>query len=259
MVGEWTEVVRQQLGMGRLLPLGGPADGAWISEHAASGVLRRAAEGMAGVRLGRLRISLAHPEAPGKAAVPPPPSALPPGPLRIEADIEVEFGALAQVPLVQKAEQVREVLLNAAENSIGLDTAEADLRITGLLEQSPPPAAEEGEAGEGEAAEGEPETAAGPGGDGVPEPSARIPAAAAAVPGVVRLAPVLGGLAARPVRIEDTDEPERRHVQVQVAAATTHRALDVAVAVRAAVTDAAAADTSVPVTVAVVVTAIEPP
>ncbi|MGA6226178.1 nucleopolyhedrovirus P10 family protein, partial [Streptomyces umbrinus] len=39
----WTQAVRNQLGLGRLLPLGGPHDGAWITEAAATAVLRRAA------------------------------------------------------------------------------------------------------------------------------------------------------------------------------------------------------------------------
>ncbi|MYT04947.1 nucleopolyhedrovirus P10 family protein, partial [Streptomyces sp. SID5470] len=31
---QWARTVRRQLGLGRLLPLGGPRDGAWISEEA---------------------------------------------------------------------------------------------------------------------------------------------------------------------------------------------------------------------------------
>ncbi|MGC3004257.1 nucleopolyhedrovirus P10 family protein, partial [Streptomyces sp. G35A] len=32
----WTRAVREQVGLGRLLPLGGPRDGAWIAERAAA-------------------------------------------------------------------------------------------------------------------------------------------------------------------------------------------------------------------------------
>ncbi|MGW0417238.1 nucleopolyhedrovirus P10 family protein, partial [Streptomyces collinus] len=35
----WTQGVRHQLALGRLLPLGGPRDGAWIAEGAAAAVL----------------------------------------------------------------------------------------------------------------------------------------------------------------------------------------------------------------------------
>jgi hypothetical protein len=66
-----------------------------------------------------------------------------------------------------------------------------------------------------------------------------------------------GGLA-RPVQIEDSDEPPGRHVQIQLAVAETHRALDVSLAVRAAVAAAAQTGAPGPVTVAVLVTAVEP-
>ncbi|MGW4007061.1 hypothetical protein ACWEGM_35730, partial [Streptomyces nigra] len=41
--------VRRQTGLGRLLPLGGARDGAWIFEKAAEAVLRRAAEPVHGL------------------------------------------------------------------------------------------------------------------------------------------------------------------------------------------------------------------
>ncbi|HSX97426.1 MAG TPA: nucleopolyhedrovirus P10 family protein, partial [Streptomyces sp.] len=81
----WTKAVRRHLGPGRVLPLGGPQDGAWITERAAESVLRRAAAALRGLSLGPLRISLAGPDG-HEAAVPPPPSALPSGPLRVTAD-----------------------------------------------------------------------------------------------------------------------------------------------------------------------------
>src|ERR1044072_7483521 len=84
-VDEWAKAVRQQVGLGRVLPLGGPRDGAWITEKAARSVLRRAADSTRGVRLGTLRISPIDGAASYDPAVPPPPSALPPGPLRSEA------------------------------------------------------------------------------------------------------------------------------------------------------------------------------
>ncbi|MFH8416370.1 hypothetical protein [Streptomyces collinus] len=47
-----TQAVRHQFGLGRLLPLGGPADGAWITEQAAVQALRRAAGDLADVATG---------------------------------------------------------------------------------------------------------------------------------------------------------------------------------------------------------------
>src|SRR5256885_5383132 len=102
----WAQTVRHQLGLGRLLPLGGPHDGAWISEEAAGAVLRRAAEELRGVRLDALRISLADPDTAVDPVVPPPPSALPPGPLRVTAD----FAATASEPLPTTAAVVRTTL-----------------------------------------------------------------------------------------------------------------------------------------------------
>ncbi|NEB73078.1 nucleopolyhedrovirus P10 family protein, partial [Streptomyces fulvissimus] len=46
----WTEAVRHQLGLGRLLPMGEAPDGAWLTEAAARTVLRRSADEVPGVR-----------------------------------------------------------------------------------------------------------------------------------------------------------------------------------------------------------------
>ncbi|MFF8368208.1 hypothetical protein ACF05W_05150 [Streptomyces lydicus] len=241
--------VRRQLGIGRLLPLGGPADGSWIAERAAVGVLRTAAGLPAGVRLGPLRLSLADPAQVAEPAVPAPPSALPAGPLRIEA----EFAAVADRPLPALADQVRTALLEAAFQQLGLVVGVVDLRVSELLE----------------AGEGGQRTAAGPpGGAAPPEPPghpagphgpaadgstgipqdgpAGIAAVALAVPGVARLAPVLGGRS-RPVR------PADGHVLIELAVEAGYRALDVAHAVREAV----AAAPPRPSTVAVLVTDVE--
>ncbi|MBZ9640716.1 nucleopolyhedrovirus P10 family protein, partial [Streptomyces sp. PSKA30] len=106
----WTWAVRRQLGLGRLLPLGGPRDGAWITERAVEAVLRHAAGAVPGVRLGAVGISLADPEGAHEPAVPPPPSALPPGPLRVTAG----FAATAAEPLPTAASRLRRALAAAA-------------------------------------------------------------------------------------------------------------------------------------------------
>ncbi|SCD98022.1 hypothetical protein [Streptomyces althioticus] len=130
----WTRMVRQQVGMGRLLPLGGPYDGAWIAERAASGVLRGAAEReVPEVRLNGVRIGLADPGAPPGPAVPAPPSALPPGPLRLTA----EFAAAAARPLPETASRLRTSLAVTATERLGLDLTEVDLRVTELLDEQP--------------------------------------------------------------------------------------------------------------------------
>ncbi|MFI0789450.1 hypothetical protein ACH4Q6_28060 [Streptomyces lydicus] len=243
------QTVRSQLGIGRVLPLGGPADGSWITERAAVGALRTAAGLPAGVRLGPLRLSLADPGQTGEPAVPAPPSALPPGPLRIEA----EFAAVADRPLPALADQVRTALLEAAFQQLGLVVGVVDLRVSELLEA--------GEAGPRTAAGSSvgaappeppapPVGAHGPAADGPAgapqDDAAAIAAVALGVSGVTRLAPVLGGRS-RPVR------PSDGHVLIQLAVEAGYRALDVAHAVREAV----AAAPPRPSTVAVLVTAVE--
>ncbi|MCZ4608190.1 nucleopolyhedrovirus P10 family protein [Streptomyces sp. Lzd4kr] len=233
----WTRAVRQQVGLGRLLPLGGAHDGAWISEQAAEAVLRRAAGDMRGARLDALRIALGDPQDTRDAAVPAPPSALPPGPLRVTAD----FAATAAQPLPATADRLRALLTAAATERLGLNVTEVDLRVTALLDEDAEPDS---------VRPPEPAQAAGPAG---PDEE-RVTAAALAVPGVDRLAAALGGLG-HAVHIEQrqgTAALPHRHVRVEIAVDGDHRALDVAREVRERVR-AALNDRP---TVAVLVTAV---
>ncbi|WP_030974521.1 MULTISPECIES: hypothetical protein [unclassified Streptomyces] len=203
----WTAAVRQRLGLGRLLPLGGPADGAWISERAAVAVLRRTADTPGpGPVLGEVRIAVADPDSAPEPALPSPPSALPPGPLRIEATMS----ATADRPLPTAAAALRSALLTAAAQRLGLVVGEVDLRVTELLDTAPERSAPESSAVRG----AEPEGLAG--------------TAAAGVPGVATLTRVLGSAV--------HTAPD--HVRVELATSGDHRALDVALAVRTAVSEA---------------------
>ncbi|EFL42087.1 conserved hypothetical protein, partial [Streptomyces griseoflavus Tu4000] len=227
-----TRAVRQQVGLGRFLALGGPRDGGWIAERAAEVVLRRAvARDAPGVRLDGVRIGLAGPEAVGRAgepavsvlpAVPAPPGALPPGPLRVTA----EFSATADRPLPETAERVRAVLAEGAVERIGLDVVEVDLRVAELLEVEPVPSAEGG----GEAGSGTPESGeggvGGVGGVGGDAEVERVGVAALAVPGVSRLTGVLGRSVQMSERASAGALP-RRHVRVDLAVAGGVRPLDV--------------------------------
>ncbi|MEU7149546.1 hypothetical protein [Streptomyces sp. NPDC045470] len=250
--------VRRQLGLGRLLPLGGPADGAWIAERAAAGVLRQAGDALPGLRIGTLRLSLADPDAAPEAAVPSPPSALPPGPLLIEADVAATAGR----PVPASADLLREALLTCAAERLGLEVSVVDVRVTDLLDEdgTKTEKGEKAEKGEGEAGGGQGDDAlpgGAPGGGGATADDAGpLEAAVLRVPGAVRLVPALGALS-RPVREEDG------HVLVQLAVAPDRRTLDVAKDVRAAVGKAADAgqppDDGRRPTVAVLVAALEPP
>ncbi|MEK2473086.1 hypothetical protein [Streptomyces noursei] len=234
----WARTVREQLGIGRVLPLGGPADGAWITERAARAALLRAPGTPPGVRLADLRLSLAAPDDAPAPAVQGPPSALPPGPLRIAADFTAPPGR----PLPALATRLRTALLTTAEDGLGLRVGAVDLRVTDLLDGADGgrngPRDDEAPGGEDTAREG-----AGPGGD-EREP-ADLAARVLAVPGVARLAPALAGCS-RPVTRTGG------HVLIQLTTAAGHRPLDVARAVRRAVTGPPPA----PESAAVLVTAV---
>ncbi|MFD7297479.1 nucleopolyhedrovirus P10 family protein [Streptomyces sp. NPDC059897] len=227
----WTQAVRTQLGLGRLLPLGGPQDGAWVTEPAAARALRRAVQGVRGVRLGALRIGLADPDEAAQPVVPAPPSALPPGALRLTADC----AATAEEPLPVAADRLREALAGAAER-VGLVVAEVDLQVTALLDEEGR-AEEEASGAAGEPDSGDPKPAATSGDSG---DAGRVAEAVLAVPGVTRLTGALGGLG-RAVHIEDHPAEAalpRRHVRVELAVAADVRAIEVTGAVRAAVAKA---------------------
>ncbi|MCX5389923.1 hypothetical protein [Streptomyces sp. NBC_00094] len=225
----WTTAVRDRLAPGRLLPLGAAADGAWITERAARTVLDGAAAAVRGVVPGELRIGPAEEtteeSTEGTAdetigvteAFTVPPGGLPPGPLRISAG----FGAVAGRPLPELAGELREALRAAAEDGLGLVVAAVDLRVTDLLDSAPPPSGP---------------TAPPP---GRPSPATDDPAALTAlrVEGVAGVTDALGP----PVALT----PGR--VRIELAVTAGHRPLDVARAVRNAVTAATREATAVTV------------
>ncbi|MCX5556647.1 nucleopolyhedrovirus P10 family protein [Streptomyces sp. NBC_00038] len=219
----WAQVVRHQLGLGRLLPLGGPRDGAWITEGAADSVLRHAAAPVRGVRLGTLRIALADPDQSYEPAVPPPPSALPPGPLRITAEFTASADPTAPgvEPLPTTAARLRQSLATAATERLGLTVTEVDLRVTGLDANETPAAV--------------PRDDEHPAAEPTGADESRVAIATLSVPGVIHLTDTLG----RPVHIQDSRGGDsalpRRHVRIEVA--VSGRALDVAREVRTAVTN----------------------
>ncbi|MFE7777510.1 hypothetical protein ACFU5O_27165 [Streptomyces sp. NPDC057445] len=201
--GGRAEAVRARPAPGRLLPLGGAGDGAWLTERAARAVLGAAA--VRGVVVESLRIGLADPEEVAEHAVPPPPGALPPGPLRIETECAVA----SDEPIPAVAERLRAALLTASTELLDLAVTAVDLRVTELLDELPQPREADRSTGV---------RAAAPQGD--------VGHAVAAVPGVAHLTDVLGA----PVGVDD------RAVRVECAVAPGHRPLAVALAVRAAVT-----------------------
>ncbi|MFE2647406.1 nucleopolyhedrovirus P10 family protein [Streptomyces nigra] len=208
--------VRRQTGLGRLLPLGGARDGAWIFERAAEAVLRRAAEPVRGARLGALRIGPAGPGGTAEPVVPPPPSALPPGPLRITA----ECAAAGAEPLPVTADRLRAALA-AASDHLGLTVTEVDLRVTALFDE---------DGGDGCPASARASEPVPPARPANPDEE-RVTAVALAVPGVTGLTGALGRSVHIETRQNGTALPHR-HVRVELAVAADHRAVEVAREVR---------------------------
>ncbi|MCM2391541.1 hypothetical protein [Streptomyces albipurpureus] len=206
------DAVRNRLGLGRLLPLGTAADGAWLTEEAAVAALRVAGARVPAVELGRVRLSLADPETAAVSPVPPPPSALPPGALRIEAG----FSTSTSQPLPLVASQLREALWTVATQELDLLVEETDLQVTGLLDPSvEAPGKDHRES---------PESAPPPGGRPArPEGPAAL--AASAAPGVAHLTATLGSAV----------HLGKDHLRVEVAITPGHRPLAVVAAVRQAV------------------------
>ncbi|MFC5761685.1 nucleopolyhedrovirus P10 family protein [Actinacidiphila bryophytorum] len=242
--------VREQVALGRLLPLGEAADAAWITESAAVGALRRAAGKVPGVRLGAVALALGEDgQEPAAADGAAPVGALPHRPLRITADFEAGLDD----PLPRTAERLRAALWATAQDWLGVPVHSVDLAVTGLLDGGPAgEAVLEGvvvEDGEG------PQELAQDAAAGGPAP--RVAAAALAVPGVLRLTRRLAGLGSG-VRVRDSaagaDTAAGRRVQLQFAVAAGHRPAVVARAVTAAAAAVTAADAPGPVTTAVVVT-----
>ncbi|MGW6395966.1 hypothetical protein ACWFR1_36945 [Streptomyces sp. NPDC055103] len=212
----WTAAVRDRLAPGRLLPLGAPEDGAWITERAARTVLDGAAAAVRGVVPGELRIGPGAEAEPDTAPGDEPDTA--PG-LRISAG----FGAVAGRPLPELGDELRAALLAAAEDGLGLVVAAVDLRVTELLDAAPENSG----------------PAAPP--PGRPSPATDDPVALAAlrVEGVAGVTDAVG-------------PPVRRtagQVRVELAVTAGRRPLDVARAVRNAVTAATKEATAVTVLV----------
>lgn len=247
----WTQAAGHQLDLGRLLPLGWPDDGTWITEQAAVRALGRAAAGIPGVRLESLRVGSAPLEPVSEPAVRPPAGALPPGPLRIEAAFTASLGR----SLPETATRLRGVLLSAAAERLGLATVTADLHITDLHEVSETDQVRPRTSTT--AMQPAPEAAAARSSPPVTGPGSmrgragELADVATAVPGVAGLTAVRGS---RPVKVEDHDDPPGRHIEVHLAVAPGHHPLGVARAVRAAVADAATLDAPGPVTAAVLIT-----
>ncbi|WP_329370716.1 nucleopolyhedrovirus P10 family protein [Streptomyces sp. NBC_00669] len=252
--------VREQVALGRLLPLGGPEDAAWITERTAVAALRTVCAALPGVRLGRVDVLPAadgdggpdEPDLPAAAPL----GALPHRPLRIKAGFEAVVGE----PLPVMAERLRTALFAAAgEDGLGLPVRVVDLAVTGLIDDPEEPSAAVGSGRgrtelEGDSADDEESGQSGV--QGTAEAARAAEAAVRAVPGVARLTRRLTGRGG--VRVRDTEAPAgpARHVQLQIATARSFRPLAVAREAATAATTATTPGAPGPVSTAVIITDI---
>jgi hypothetical protein len=140
----WDRTVRDQLALGRLLPLAGVPGGAWLTESAAASALRRTGETVGGVALGEVAFAAAGQGNAARAGsgFPVPATAPAPGPLRLAATCGVD----ARVSLVTATDALRGALAGTAREVLGLDVVAVDLRVAELLDEEPAPAPREEEA-----------------------------------------------------------------------------------------------------------------
>jgi hypothetical protein len=289
-VDRLTRTVREQVALGRLLPLGGPDDAAWIAERAAVRSLRRICAALPGVRLGSVAIVLGGVPVDASATdtadpadtVDPVGSAAgvaghsadsPAGAGRSdghgvvssaggfvpEAPSAAPLGALPHVPLRIEADfeaAMGEPLPQLAERLRDALWAAAEgglgLAVEAVDLRVTGLLDDETPPPPVEEAEQDPEVEMGPA--MVQGTTEAVKAAVRAVPGVLRLTRRLAGLGS--LRIRDTQAPgvPGRRVQLQIATAPAHLPLAVARDAAAAVTAAAAPGAPGPVTTAVVVT-----
>ncbi|MBB0245737.1 hypothetical protein FNQ90_16905, partial [Streptomyces alkaliphilus] len=125
-----TETVREQVRMGRLLPLGDPvpAGAGWIAEGAVRELLTGDAHAVPGARLLRLRFSPDTTAAPlGREERPA--AGLTAGAVLLDAEVLLS----GEEPLPQAAERVR-TALTAGARALSLPVTAVDVRVAGLLE-----------------------------------------------------------------------------------------------------------------------------
>ncbi|MBZ4020314.1 Asp23/Gls24 family envelope stress response protein [Streptomyces purpurogeneiscleroticus] len=108
------DLVRTDLRPGRTLPLGEPADDAWITEAAAAKAFRAAAEALPTVFAGSCKVIQQAPDGP--------------------ATVSMEVAAGLEWPLPELAERIRDRVLAAADEAVGMTVSEVDVTVVDIVE-----------------------------------------------------------------------------------------------------------------------------
>lgn len=121
--------VRTEIRPGQLVPLGEETDDDWITEAAATRILRAAADQVPGVCAGSCRISGLHePQSPRLSRLTA--RALPRGPVKV--GIEVFTDLSRTIP--HTVTLVRRAVIDAAAQRIGLDLRQIDVTVRDLIQ-----------------------------------------------------------------------------------------------------------------------------
>ncbi|MET7360424.1 Asp23/Gls24 family envelope stress response protein [Streptomyces sp. NPDC005562] len=128
LVGRVMDVVRLELRPGRTLPLGERAEDAWIVEAAAARTVRAAAETLPGVRAGSCRIEPLTGE--DRALLGPARRSREPVRVRISVAVALTWN------LQEVAEQVRDRVLAAVDEELGMRVATVDVTIADLTDDA---------------------------------------------------------------------------------------------------------------------------
>ncbi len=194
-----TRTVREQVALGRLLPLGGPDDAVWITERAVVRALRRACAALPGVRLGDVGVGLGEGDVEGTGPRGRCPRRRRWGPCRTCRCGSRRTSRRRRTSRCRSWPTGCGTRWGPRPDGLGLVVEGVDLHVTGLLEADAPATF----AVEDELADGEPDL-----GPAIVQGTAEaVGAAARAVPGVLRLTRRLAGLGGG-VRIRDTEPPE---------------------------------------------------
>ncbi|MBB5937354.1 Asp23/Gls24 family envelope stress response protein [Streptomyces zagrosensis] len=121
------DLVRTELRPGRMLPLGEPADDAWIAEVAAAKVFRETAESLPGVFAGSCKVMPIDPAAARRSLLPGGQDHR--GPMRVS----LELTATLDWTVPELAALVRQLVADAAREAVGMDVAEIDVSVVDVI------------------------------------------------------------------------------------------------------------------------------
>ncbi|MFF7680146.1 Asp23/Gls24 family envelope stress response protein [Actinacidiphila glaucinigra] len=131
LISRVMDIVRNEVLLGPMLPLGDPTRTLRIAEHAAIGILRRAADSVLGVTIASCRLTQVDDHADMRASI--------------------TMAATLDRPLPETAQLVRHAIRTAADNALGLVVTAVDVTVIDVQRPSWTPSSSERALGRPEA------------------------------------------------------------------------------------------------------------